>query len=212
MNKILLTILLLTGLAFAQVDTIKIPGTEYDTANEIKVALTRATNSLQVSELNDSNYVLTSETTNWDKTASDDVTVTILNDSNYVLTSETTAWDKDGADDFDTLSISWGVMDTVTTGDYVGWKVPNNITVTEVAAFTNTGTATFNLEERAETTPNTAGTDIMTSDLVADSDQQETGTFSNATLDRDDYIALVVTSITGDPTLFGVTVRYVKSN
>lgn len=50
MNKILFIILLLTGHAFAQVDTIKIPGTEYDTANEIKTALTRATTSLQGSD------------------------------------------------------------------------------------------------------------------------------------------------------------------
>lgn len=112
----------------------------------------------------------------------------------------------------DTLSKSWGVMDTVTTGDYVGWKVDNNITVIEVAAYTNTGTVTFNLEERAEATPNTAGTDLMGSDLVADTDQQETGTFSNATLDRDDWLVPTVTSISGDPTIFTITVRYVKTN
>lgn len=113
---------------------------------------------------------------------------------------------------YDTLTISWGVMDTVTTGDYSGYKVPNNITVTEVSAYTNTGTVTFNLEERAETTPNTAGTDVMTSDLAADSDQQETGTFSNAAIDRNDWLVPAVTSITGDPTIFSITVRYVKTN
>lgn len=113
---------------------------------------------------------------------------------------------------YDTLSVSFGVMDTVTTGDYPGWKVPNNITVTEVAAYTNTGTVTFNLEERAETTPNTAGTDLIGSDLVADDDQQETGTFSNATLDRNDWLVMNVTSITGDPTIFSVTIRYIKTD
>lgn len=113
---------------------------------------------------------------------------------------------------FDTLSVSIGAMDTVLTGDYPGWKVPNNITITEVSAYTNSGTVTFNIEERGETTPNTAGTDVMTSDLVADTDQQETTTFSNATLDKNDWMALVITSITGDPTLFGVTIYYVKTN
>lgn len=113
---------------------------------------------------------------------------------------------------FDTLSKSWGVMDTVLTGDLPGWKVDNNITVTEVAAYTNTGTVTFNLEERGEATPNTAGTDVMTSDLVADNDQQETGTFSNAALDRDDWLVPTITSISGDPTIFTITVRYVKTN
>ena len=47
----------------------------------------------------DSNYVLTSETSAWDKSSSDDITVTILNDSNYVLTSETSAWDKSSSND-----------------------------------------------------------------------------------------------------------------
>lgn len=112
----------------------------------------------------------------------------------------------------DTLSKSWGVMDTVLTGDLPGWKVDNNITVTEVAAYTNTGTVTFNLEERGEATPNDAGTDLMGSDLVADTDQQETGTFSNAALDRNDWLVPTVTSISGDPTLFGVTIRYIKTN
>lgn len=112
----------------------------------------------------------------------------------------------------DTLSKSWGVMDTVTTGDYVGWKVDNNITITEIAAYTNTGTVTFNLEERGETTPNDAGTDVIGSDLVADTNQQETGTFSNASIARDAWLVLNVTSITGDPTIFSITVRYVKAN
>lgn len=202
----------------------------------------------------DSNYVLTSETSNWDKNSSNDLTITTnfggdvsgtydniavtddshnhvisnvdaLQDSltakanrselgtgayatiaNYSLTSHT------HTEFYDTLSKSWGVMDTVTTGDYVGWKVENNITITEVAAYTNTGTVTFNFEERGETTPNTAGTDVMTSDLVADTDQQETGTFSNAGIARDAWLILNVTSITGDPTIFGVTIRYVKAN
>lgn len=49
--------------------------------------------------LADSNYVLTSETTAWDKNSSNDVTTTMLGDSNYVLTSETSAWDKNSSND-----------------------------------------------------------------------------------------------------------------
>jgi hypothetical protein len=132
-------------------------------------------------------------------------------DANVLLADKANA-DHTHSEFYDTLTASWGVMDTVTTGDYPGWKVPNNITVTEVSAYTNTGTVTFNLEERAETTPNTAGTDVMTSDLIADDDQQKTGTFSNADLDRNDWLVLVVASITGDPTIISVTIRYVKIN
>lgn len=112
---------------------------------------------------------------------------------------------------FDTLSYTWGIMDTVTTGALPGWKVPNNITITEISAYTDANTTTFNLEERAETTPNTAGTDVMGSDLVADNDQQETGTFSNAAIDRNDWLVPTV-SATGDVAIFSITVRYVKTN
>lgn len=113
---------------------------------------------------------------------------------------------------YDTLAISFGIMDTVTIGDYAGRKIENNIIITEVSAYTNTGTVTFNIEERGETTPNTAGTDVMTSDLVADDNQQETTTFSNSGIARDSWLVLNVTSKTGDPTIFGVTIRYVKTN
>jgi len=114
---------------------------------------------------------------------------------------------------FDTVNVAvLGTMDTVTTGDYVGIEMPNNYTITKVSAYTNSGTVTFNIEERGETTPNTAGTDVMTSDLVADNDKQVTTTFSNADVIRNNYLTLVVTSITGDPTIFGVTVRGIKTN
>lgn len=113
---------------------------------------------------------------------------------------------------FDTLSFNINIADTVITGDNAIWKVPNNITIIEVAFFTNTGTVTGNLEERGETTPNTAGTDVMTSDLTGDTDQQESTTFSNAGIAKDAWLALVIASKTGNPTLFGANIRYVKTN
>jgi len=112
----------------------------------------------------------------------------------------------------DTIPIYFGVMDTVTTGDYIPIKIPNNYTVIEISASCNTGTVTFNIEERAETTPYSAGTDIMTSDLVADDNQQETTTFSNAVLAKNNRVCLVVTSITGDPTIFEVSMVVIKTN
>lgn len=111
----------------------------------------------------------------------------------------------------DTLSYSWGIMDTTTVGALPGWKVPNNITITEISAYTDANTCTFNLEERGETTPNTAGTDVMSSDLVADNDQQETGTFSNAAIARNAWLVPTI-SATGDVAIFSITVRYVKTN
>lgn len=103
-------------------------------------------------------------------------------------------------------------LDTLTAGSFGGIKIENNYTITEVSAYTNSGTVTFNIEERVETTPNTTGVDVITSDLVADTDQQETSTFSNAAIDRDDWLILTIVSITGDPTIFSVTVRGVKTD
>lgn len=203
----------------------------------------------------DSNYVLTSETSNWDKNSSNDLTtatsfsgdvsgaynsIAVTDDSHNHVISNVDAL-QDSLDDkanrselgtgayatianysltshthtefFDTVKVAgWGLKDTVTTGDVIAVQMDNNYTITKVAAYTDAGTVTFNIEERGETTPNTAGTDVMTSDLVADTDNQSTTTFSNATVLRDTWLMLNITSITGDPTSFGVTVRGIKTN
>jgi len=101
------------------------------------------------------------------------------------------------------------VLDTVkTTGERVfSWKVPHAITITEVAAFTDANTVTFQLEERAEATPNTTGTTVMTASLVADTDQQETTSFTNAAQAANTWLTAVV-STAGDVTYFSVTIRY----
>lgn len=110
---------------------------------------------------------------------------------------------------FDTLAISWGILDTTYTGSLSGWKVPNDITITEISAYTDANTCTFNLEERGETTPNTAGTDVMGSDLVADNNQQETSSFTNANIAKNTWLVPTI-SATGDVSIFSITIRYIK--
>lgn len=108
-----------------------------------------------------------------------------------------------------TLTQSWTITrDIVDGGETLpGWKVPYNITITEIAAYTDANTVTFNIEERGETTPNTAGTDAMASDLVADSDQQKTTSFSNANFAANTWMVPVV-SAAGAVAFFSITVRY----
>ncbi len=84
----------------------------------------------------------------------------------------------------------------------------NAVTITEIACATDTGTASINAEERAETTPNTAGTDAISSDLVCDSDQQATTTFSNAGIDADDWLTVTVSAVASSPTILNITVKY----
>jgi hypothetical protein len=108
-----------------------------------------------------------------------------------------------------TQSVNFTVVDTVKTGGETvwAWKVPYNITITEIASFTNANTVTFNIEQRAQITPNTAGTDCMSADQVADNDQQETTSFADATVPADTWLVCVVTSA-GDVSLFSVTIRF----
>lgn len=105
---------------------------------------------------------------------------------------------------------SFTVLDTVKVGGEVvwAWKVPANITITSVAAYTDANTVTFNIWERAAATPNTAGTDsVMTSPLVADTDQQVTTTFVGAGVAADSWLTAVVQAA-GDVARFCVTIRY----
>lgn len=110
----------------------------------------------------------------------------------------------------DTLTQPWGIMDTVTTGILPGWKVPFDITIVDISSFTDANTTTFNIEERALATPNSAGTDAMASDQVADNDNQVTTSFSNAVFSKDTW-AVPTISATGDVAIFSISVRYVKN-
>lgn len=112
----------------------------------------------------------------------------------------------------DTLSYSWGIMDTVTTGDLPGWKVPTDITIIEVSGYTDANTVTFNIEERTEATPNTAAaTDVMDTDLAADVNQEEASgvDLDNVAIAKDSWLVPTI-SATGDVAIFGITIRYVK--
>lgn len=50
MKKILLIILLFAGVSFSQVDTVKVPGSRYNSADSIKIALDRGFTSVQTSD------------------------------------------------------------------------------------------------------------------------------------------------------------------
>ena len=80
-----------------------------------------------------------------------------------------------------TDSFSMVLIAATSTDDaFLQWEAPNAITITEVNCSTDAGTATIQLDERTATTPNSAGTDIMSSTLVCDTDEQSTASFANA--------------------------------
>jgi len=85
--------------------------------------------------------------------------------------------------------------------------VPFNCTITRISYMVDTGTCVFNLEERPESAPFTTGTNIFGSDETAYSAVSATTTFSNATLDENDWLYYSGVSVSGTPTklVIGVT-------
>lgn len=98
-----------------------------------------------------------------------------------------------------TSSLTWGL------GQFPNYAT----TITKIKAYAIGGTSvTFNIQERAETTPNSAGTNIMTSSLVADSDGAETTTFSNAGIAAYAHLFFVASAMSGTVTSVQVTIEY----
>jgi len=56
------------------------------------------------------------------------------------------------------------------------------VTITRVVCSTDTGTATLQLDERAEATPNAGGVDVLTAPIVCDTNSEITTSFANATI------------------------------
>jgi len=126
----------------------------------------------------------------------------------FVL-DDTTTWNALVSHVPDTLTWNWGIMDTVVTGDLPGWKVPFAITIVKVSTYTDANTTTFNLEERAAATPNTAGTDMFGTDMVAVNTSLDSTSFTNAGFAKDTWMVPNI-SATGDVAIWSVTVRYIK--
>lgn len=79
-------------------------------------------------------------------------------------------------------------------------------TITKFWCHTDANTCTVNLEERAETTPNTAGTDVASADVVCDTNSQ-TATLSNTGIDLNDPLAVMI-SACGAVGVVNIYVRY----
>ena len=87
-------------------------------------------------------------------------------------------------------------------------KAPVALTINRVSCSTDAGTVTIQLDERVETTPNTAGTDIMTSTLVCDNNMEATTSFANAGIAVDNLMSLDVDATTGSPSIVRVHIDY----
>jgi hypothetical protein len=97
-----------------------------------------------------------------------------------------------------TVSIA---IESPTTGQsfLYQWETPHQCTMQEIQCNTKgaSTTATINFDERARTTPDTAGTTVATTDLICDTDGQNTTTFSNAAIAANVPVALEIVAVSG---------------
>lgn len=87
-------------------------------------------------------------------------------------------------------------------------KLPVAGTIARVSCSTDTGTVTIQLDERAEGTPNTSGTDIMSSTLMCDNNSQATTGFANAGIAADGIVSADIDAVASSPGLVRIHVEY----
>ena len=98
------------------------------------------------------------------------------------------------------------VVGSLSTGGVPGPQLAELHTVERVNAYTLAGTSvTFNIEERAVI--GTPGTDIMTSDLVADVDGAQDASPANASLAANTWLWVDISNISGSPDKVIITLR-----
>lgn len=86
---------------------------------------------------------------------------------------------------------------------------PTASTLTYVSCSTTAnGTTTIQADERAEITPNTSGTDVLTSPIVCDSNSATTTSFSNASMATRSLLSFDIDSSLGTPTTTRFCIEY----
>jgi len=86
--------------------------------------------------------------------------------------------------------------------------IPKAATIVAVRAITDVGTVDFNIEERGNLTPDQAGTDINTGEMVATVSGLEDTSFSNSAIAEDSWLTYAASAVASSPTKLWVTVEY----
>ena len=84
---------------------------------------------------------------------------------------------------------------------------PAAVTIQRIACSTDTGTASINFDERAESTPNTAGTNTLSSALSCTTTTGTTTSFSDSTIAADVPYNLQITATSGTPGVVRIHVK-----
>ena len=80
-----------------------------------------------------------------------------------------------------------------------------NITLNSIECSTDTGTTTIQFDERNSSTPNTEGTDVLTSALTCDSSgTSSSSSFNNASISAKNPIKLDINTVAGTPNILRI--------
>lgn len=102
-----------------------------------------------------------------------------------------------------TSGYTWTIMSPTVRG-LPGPRLYQNQTAVRIDAYVTAATSvTFNIEER--TTIGSAGTNLLTADLVADIDGVTTTTINNPNLDSGNWLWLDISAVDGTPDVLVVT-------
>jgi hypothetical protein len=82
------------------------------------------------------------------------------------------------------------------------------ITITEVGGITDAGTVTAMLVWRARTAPFSGGTNVLSANIVFDTDEQVTAGFADATIPADSVLYLTTSAVASSPTKLQAYVEY----
>lgn len=111
-----------------------------------------------------------------------------------------------------TGSISIGIESPTTSDNALAQhKFSTAVTINRISCSTDVGTATIQFDERSESTPNSAGTDVMSSTLVCDNDTQATTSFDNAGIAADAILNLDIDATASTPGVVRIHIDYSES-
>ena len=131
------------------------------------------------------------------------------------LTVSGTALDADNElyNDIDSISIASSSLSANLT--IAQHKFATAVTITRISCSTDAGTADIQFDERVESTPNTAGTDVMGSPALAlqcDNDGAATTTFNNAGIAADAPLNLDIDAAASSPKKLRIFIEFTRDD